>query len=445
MIDALKPIIGKFSIFAKERMGFSRPPRLFLKKDSANAEKIFGKTAFYDPNEESITIFISGRHPKDILRSFSHELVHHAQKCRGDLEPSACSNMGDRYAQEDEHLRRMEKEAFLAGNMCFRDFTDNLDEKDQFLFNVAESKFLKENKKMTNKITKQSLKNLISKILLEKMGTAPEEGQDSSQNASVVPEEYPTEPPETVATTPTPTEPEDMMAEGGCGDHGEKKISIQINEQDVSVQVDSGISEGARDWKTELKNYFRPGNSLNRIAMGAIGDRNNDGKFDITDIQVSIGAKPDGTFGTESARKFQEKYDLLTKTTTPDGDPVITADDDINTIVQKIVMYRGGKGVLDDLAGDEGSVVKEEELEEAKAEEKSTEETEGDESDVGQRSIKNGWDKNPKVTKADFIPKKKVAEGSKIQTPEQENSLYEQRFTPRNNRLFESLVKKWIK
>ena len=32
-----------------------------------------------------------------------------------------------------------------------------------------------------------------------------------------------------------------------------------------------------------------------------------------------------------------------------------------------------------------------------------------------------------------------------IQTPEQENSLYEQRFTPKNNRLFEKLVKEWTK
>lgn len=34
---------------------------------------------------------------------------------------------------------------------------------------------------------------------------------------------------------------------------------------------------------------------------------------------------------------------------------------------------------------------------------------------------------------------------SKIQTPEQENTLYERRFTPKNNRLFEKLVKQWTK
>ena len=34
---------------------------------------------------------------------------------------------------------------------------------------------------------------------------------------------------------------------------------------------------------------------------------------------------------------------------------------------------------------------------------------------------------------------------SKVQTPEQENTLYESRFTQRNTRLFEKLLKEWTK
>ena len=34
---------------------------------------------------------------------------------------------------------------------------------------------------------------------------------------------------------------------------------------------------------------------------------------------------------------------------------------------------------------------------------------------------------------------------SRIKTPEQENSLYENRFGARNTKLFENLVKKWTK
>ena len=34
---------------------------------------------------------------------------------------------------------------------------------------------------------------------------------------------------------------------------------------------------------------------------------------------------------------------------------------------------------------------------------------------------------------------------SKIQTPEQENTLFERRFGPRNTNLFEKLTKKWTR
>ena len=86
MIDVLKPLIKQFLPFAKEKMGFERPPRLFLKQDSQNASNPLGKTAFYDPSAMSITLFVSERHPKDVMRSLSHELVHHTQNCNGDFK-----------------------------------------------------------------------------------------------------------------------------------------------------------------------------------------------------------------------------------------------------------------------------------------------------------------------------------------------------------------------
>ena len=93
MIDTLKPLILKLSSFAQKRMGFEHPPRLFLKNDKENSSNIFGRTAHYDPEDKSITLFMTGRHPKDILRSFAHELVHHTQNLRGDLSPEKCGKM----------------------------------------------------------------------------------------------------------------------------------------------------------------------------------------------------------------------------------------------------------------------------------------------------------------------------------------------------------------
>ena len=96
---------------------------LFLRQDKENGAMTLGRTAFYDPSELKIVLFITGRHPKDILRSFAHELIHHVQNERGDL------NLGDssdpQYAQKDDHLRKMEMEAYLKGNMLMRDFEDN--------------------------------------------------------------------------------------------------------------------------------------------------------------------------------------------------------------------------------------------------------------------------------------------------------------------------------
>ena len=108
----------------QETFDIQNIPQVHLKNDEENAEGIFGKTAYYDPDEQSITLYITNRHPKDICRSFSHELVHHHQNERGDLEMGNASQAT--YAQDDPHMRKMEMEAYLKGNMLFRDFEDNI-------------------------------------------------------------------------------------------------------------------------------------------------------------------------------------------------------------------------------------------------------------------------------------------------------------------------------
>ena len=108
---------------AKEKFNIQQAPKVFLRKDEENAEKLFGRTAYYDPEESTIVVFITNRHPKDILRSFCHELIHHVQNERGDLMKG--DSLSPKYAQEDEHMREMEKEAYLEGNLLLRDFEDN--------------------------------------------------------------------------------------------------------------------------------------------------------------------------------------------------------------------------------------------------------------------------------------------------------------------------------
>jgi len=99
-------------------------PKLVLRNgDKENAGKFLGKTAYYDPNSMEIVLYTEGRHPKDIVRSYAHEMVHHIQNLEDRLGNIATTN-----TTEDDHLDRIEQEAYLDGNMTFRNWTDSLQE-----------------------------------------------------------------------------------------------------------------------------------------------------------------------------------------------------------------------------------------------------------------------------------------------------------------------------
>ena len=122
-LNPLEELINDFMPFAQKTMGFQDPPSLFLKSDSENAKNPLGRTAAYGPDSLEIMIYVDGRHPKDILRSIAHELVHHTQNLRGDLDDIVNTEAG--YAQNDPHMREMEREAYEQGNLCFRDWEDS--------------------------------------------------------------------------------------------------------------------------------------------------------------------------------------------------------------------------------------------------------------------------------------------------------------------------------
>ena len=108
---------------AKEKYDIQQAPKLFLREDEKNANMLFGRTAYYQPETQTIVVYTTNRHPKDILRSYCHELIHHVQNERGDLKMS--DSTSPTYAQDDDHLRKMEMEAYLKGNLLLRDFEDN--------------------------------------------------------------------------------------------------------------------------------------------------------------------------------------------------------------------------------------------------------------------------------------------------------------------------------
>jgi hypothetical protein len=99
------------------------PKVVFKHGDEENAKQFLGKTAYYNPETTEIVLYTEGRHPKDIVRSFSHEMIHHIQNLEGRLGNVATTN-----TLEDDHLDKIEQEANLNGAMTFRNWTDSLQE-----------------------------------------------------------------------------------------------------------------------------------------------------------------------------------------------------------------------------------------------------------------------------------------------------------------------------
>ena len=101
-------------------------PSVKLINTPQQGDPLYITTGYYDPANSAITLFTDGRHMKDILRSYVHELIHHNQYLSGEMTPDKMGEGGDpKYAQNNPHMRKLEEDAYKRGNMLFRDWTDN--------------------------------------------------------------------------------------------------------------------------------------------------------------------------------------------------------------------------------------------------------------------------------------------------------------------------------
>ena len=177
--------------FAQKRFGFKKPPTLHLVSDGENASKPLGKTAYYDPQGMAITIYTDNRHTKDILRSLAHELVHHTQNENGMLNDSGYH--GEGYAQKNKDLRQSEKEAYLKGNMCFRDWEDGLKQSKPTIYNEwriknMSTKKWKNNELMENLSEKFGFKmdlGLLKEAKYKKDDEKDEESEESEEDSDL--------------------------------------------------------------------------------------------------------------------------------------------------------------------------------------------------------------------------------------------------------------------
>ena len=109
-----------------EGMKITPLPEIKVREDIIESSNFFGKTAYYDPNKKEVVLFIKGRHPKDVMRSFAHEMIHHKQNLEGRLGSVSTSN-----TNEDSDLLDLEKEAYLQGNITFRNWEDMIKSTDE--------------------------------------------------------------------------------------------------------------------------------------------------------------------------------------------------------------------------------------------------------------------------------------------------------------------------
>jgi len=133
--------------FMKDKFGYDQDPVINYIDDKENASKILGFTGHYDPQDQVVAVYITDRHPKDILRSLAHELIHHIQEFEGMNSPEKSAAAVDpNYIMYDDHLKKLEADAFERGNIAFREWE-------------AYQKGYKEKKKMNEK-KKESLQIL---------------------------------------------------------------------------------------------------------------------------------------------------------------------------------------------------------------------------------------------------------------------------------------------
>ena len=113
--------IKSFIDFLDEQHMKIRPlPEIELKNDEQDG--LFIKTGYYSPDEMKVVAYVNDRHPKDVMRTIAHEFVHHMQNLQ---DPNKdWSSGGD--LEEDSKLRAIEGEAFLLGNILFREWTEKM-------------------------------------------------------------------------------------------------------------------------------------------------------------------------------------------------------------------------------------------------------------------------------------------------------------------------------
>lgn len=114
-----KHIASLLEYMLDKKMKILPLPEIKTINDPTEGATFFSKTGNYNPEGKEITLYTAGRHPKDIVRSFAHEMIHHIQNLEGKITGAQGNNIN-----EDDYLASLEEEAYSKGNMIFRGWED---------------------------------------------------------------------------------------------------------------------------------------------------------------------------------------------------------------------------------------------------------------------------------------------------------------------------------
>ena len=122
-----KPYIISLADFMVKNGYTVKPlPKIRLKRDKQDG--LFIVTGYYNSTEKEVVLFVTDRHPKDVMRSLAHELIHHKQFEDGRIKPEYCE---ENRITKNDYILPFEEEAYLKGNIAFRSWTETYNKQDK--------------------------------------------------------------------------------------------------------------------------------------------------------------------------------------------------------------------------------------------------------------------------------------------------------------------------
>ena len=217
-MEAHQDLVDSLYSHADQQLGFKKPPTLIFQSDPRNYGAL-SKTAQYDPRSQEITIYVDGRHIKDILRSFAHELVHHHQNEQGRLS-------GANVTQGEQDFDDIEGEAYHTGNLkLFRKWEDGIKQKNPTIYNE---------RRIYKMSTKKWKNKELSNLMTEKFGYK----MDLSKLNESAQEEQLEEAVEELE------EAAEQLDENGCGKNEEMVEGNCVKKEGHGEEMDEGKGKG---------------------------------------------------------------------------------------------------------------------------------------------------------------------------------------------------------